>query len=77
MPNSAAAEAIELSLATVRTIRQSLVCGLIHTMLALPIAAGALYPATGWLRSLMLDSAAMAFTRVSIVTNIPSLRRAS
>ncbi len=61
--------AIELSKATMRTIRQNLFFAFIYNVLGIPIAAGLLYPFTGLLLSPMIASAAMALSSVSVVTN--------
>jgi heavy metal translocating P-type ATPase len=68
------AEAIELSRATLAAIRQNLLFAFLYNVIGIPIAAGALYPATGWLLSPMVAAAAMAFSSVSVVAN--SLRLA-
>jgi P-type Cu+ transporter len=66
--------AISLSRATMRTIRQNLFWAFIYNTLCIPIAAGLLYPATGWLLSPILASAAMSFSSVSVVANSLRLR---
>lgn len=66
--------AIDLSRATMRTVRQNLFFAFIYNVLGIPIAAGVLYPFTGWLLSPILASAAMALSSVSVVTNALRLR---
>jgi Cu+-exporting ATPase len=68
------ADAIELSRATLRNIKQNLLFAFGYNTLGIPIAAGVLYPLTGWLLSPMLASAAMAMSSVSVVTNALRLR---
>jgi Cu+-exporting ATPase len=67
--------AIALSRATIRTIRQNLFWAFIYNMVGIPIAAGLLYPFTGWLLSPVIASAAMSLSSVSVVTNSLRLRR--
>ena len=67
-------QAIALSHATMRAIKQNLFWAFIYNVIGVPIAAGVLYPFTGWLLSPIIASAAMAFSSVSVVLN--SLRLA-
>ncbi len=69
-------QAIRLSRATMRTIRQNLFWAFIYNVVGIPLAAGVLYPAMGWLLSPIVASAAMAFSSVSVVMNSLRLRRA-
>lgn len=62
-------KAIRLSQFTVRTIRQNLFWAFIYNMIGIPIAAGLLYPFTGFLLNPMIAGAAMALSSVSVVTN--------
>jgi len=66
--------AIELSRRTLRTIRWNLIWAFGYNVLLIPVAAGALYPLTGWLLSPVLASAAMAWSSLSVVLNSLTLR---
>jgi P-type Cu+ transporter len=69
------ADAIHLSQATLRNIRQNLFWAFGYNALLIPVAAGALYPVNGMLLSPILASAAMALSSVFVVTNALRLRR--
>jgi Cu+-exporting ATPase len=61
--------AIELSRAAMANIRQNLFFAFAYNVAGIPIAAGLLFPFTGWLLSPMIAGAAMAFSSVSVVSN--------
>jgi Cu+-exporting ATPase len=67
--------AFELSRQTMRTIRQNLFFAFIYNILAIPLAAGALYPLLKLLLSPMIASAVMALESASVVTNSLRLRK--
>lgn len=67
--------ALRLARGTLRTIRQNLFWAFIFNVIGIPIAAGALYPVTGWLLSPVLASAAMSLSSVSVLSNSLRLRR--
>ena len=61
--------AIELSKHTLQTIKQNLFWAFIYNIIGIPIAAGLLYPFTGFLLNPMIAGAAMAMSSVSVVSN--------
>lgn len=63
-----------LSRAAQRNIAQNLVGAFAYNVLAIPVAAGALYPSLGILLSPMIAGAAMAFSSVTVVANANRLR---
>jgi Cu+-exporting ATPase len=69
------AAAIDLSRQTMANIRQNLFFAFAYNVAGLPIAAGVLFPFTGWLLNPMIAGAAMAFSSVSVLTNALRLRR--
>jgi P-type Cu+ transporter len=66
-----------LSRATMRNIRQNLFFAFVFNALAVPIAAGVLYPAFGLLLNPMIASAAMSISSVSVIANALRLRTAA
>ncbi|MCP9777405.1 MULTISPECIES: copper-translocating P-type ATPase [unclassified Cyanobium] len=66
--------AIELSRAAMANIRQNLFFAFAYNVAGIPIAAGLLFPLTGWLLSPMIAGAAMAFSSLSVVSNALRLR---
>ncbi|SJN55045.1 Copper-exporting P-type ATPase A [Vibrio ruber DSM 16370] len=66
--------AISLSKATVRNIRQNLLGAFIYNTLGIPVAAGVLYPWFGFLLSPVIAGAAMALSSITVVTNANRLR---
>ena len=68
------ARSLALSRATVTNIKQNLFFAFIYNVVGIPIAAGLLYPFTGWLLSPILASLAMALSSVSVLTNALRLR---
>ena len=62
-------KAIRLSKKTVRTIKQNLFWAFIYNLIGIPVAAGILYPVSGFLLNPMLAGAAMALSSVCVVTN--------
>jgi Cu+-exporting ATPase len=66
-----------LSHATMRNIRQNLFFAFVFNALAVPIAAGMLYPFTGLLLNPMIASAAMSLSSVTVITNALRLRAAA
>ncbi len=61
--------AIDLSRATIRNIKQNLFWAFFYNCLGIPVAAGALYPSFGIQLSPMIGSAAMSFSSVFVVSN--------
>ena len=68
------ADAIAISRATVRNIKQNLFGAFIYNSLGIPVAAGILYPVLGILLNPMIAGAAMALSSVTVVSNANRLR---
>ena len=71
---SGVADAIALSRATLRVIKENLFWALFYNAICIPVAAGALYPVLGWQLSPMLASAAMSCSSLFVVSNALRLR---
>ncbi|MCO4759533.1 MAG: Cu+ exporting ATPase, partial [Oceanospirillaceae bacterium] len=68
------ADAVTVSRATLKNIRQNLFGAFIYNVAGIPIAAGILYPLTGLLLNPVIAGAAMACSSVTVVTNANRLR---
>lgn len=68
-------QVIALSRRTVKVIRQNLFWAFFYNVLAVPVAAGVLYPVNGFLLNPMVAAACMALSSVCVVTNSLRLRR--
>ena len=69
------AKAIKLSRITISKIKQNMFWALFYNSLGIPIAAGLLYPFTGWLLSPIIAGGAMALSSVSVVLNTLLMKR--
>ncbi|KJG27177.1 cadmium-translocating P-type ATPase [Photobacterium angustum] len=67
-------DALELSKATLRNMKENLFGAFIYNSLGIPVAAGVLYPLTGALLSPVIAGAAMALSSITVVTNANRLR---
>ena len=68
------ADAIAISRATVRNIKQNLFGAFIYNSLGIPVAAAILFPFTGLLLNPMIAGAAMAMSSLTVVSNANRLR---
>jgi len=71
------AQAIRLSRATMRNIRQNLFFAFLYNALGIPVAAGVLYPFFGLLLNPIIAGAAMSLSSVSVICNALRLRKAT
>ena len=71
---TAVPRAVTLARETMRTVRQNLFLAFIYNAIAIPIAAGALYPFVGHVTSPMLAAAAMSLSSLSVIANSLRLR---
>ena len=72
---TALVRAVRLSRATLANIRQNLFWAFAYNFAGLPLAAGALYPFTGWTLHPMFASVAMSISSITVVSNALRLRR--
>jgi Cu+-exporting ATPase len=71
------AAARALSVATVANMKQNLAFAFVYNAIGVPLAAGLLFPFTGWLLSPMIAALAMSLSSASVISNALRLRGVS
>jgi len=66
---------VRLGRATMANIRQNLFFAFIYNILGIPLAAGVLYPLTGWLLNPMIAGAAMSLSSVTVIASALTLAK--
>jgi P-type E1-E2 ATPase len=67
-------KAMDISKYTLNKIKQNLFWAFFYNIIGIPVAAGVLFPLTGWLLNPSIAAGAMAFSSVSVVLNSLSMK---